>query len=216
MCGPSAGTKAINAQIQSFSKQLTAQAGTIFGDASQVFNNIVGAMQGIVSGGPSQQGFSAAELSARNAAAVNAGAAEARNLKAAAASSVGAIGGGNVPTSSGTTQAMVLDAQAKAASDTAGALNEIQSEDYARGNENFFKAAADEGQAPSVFSTANQAAGVADESNKTAFQSQQEMDNESNWAMNDVMKLGSAAIQGFASGGFKFGGGGGGSKTTTT
>lgn len=199
MCGPSAGTKAINAQIQGFSKQLQAQAGTIFGDASSVFNNITNAMQGIVNGGPSQQGMSAAELSSRNAAAVNAGAAEARNLKAAAASSVGAIGGGNTVTSSGTTQAAVLNAQAKAASDTANMENEIQSENYGIGRENFFKAAGTEENAMSGFSQANQAGSVADEGNKTAFQSQQEMDQQSNWAMNDVMKLGSAAVQGLTS-----------------
>jgi hypothetical protein len=52
----------------------------------------------------------------------------------------------------------------------------------------------------SGFSAANQAAGVADEGNKTAFQSQQEIDNQSNWAMNDVMKLGSAAASGLSSG----------------
>lgn len=200
MCGPSSGLKAINKQIQDFSKQAMAQNSTIFGDDSQVFNSIMGAMDKIVKGGPSQQGFSAAELSARNAAAVQAGATEARNLKAAAASAAGAIGGGNVVTPSGTTAAAVLNAENIAASDTATAENAIQQENYATGRDNFFKSATIEEQAPSVFSTANQSGDVVNSANKTAFQSQQEVDQASNWAMNDITKLGTAAVGGFAQG----------------
>jgi len=214
MCGPSSALKAINTQIQSFTNQVTAEASTVFSGASSVFNTIVGALTNIVQGGPGQQGFSAGELSARNAAAVNAGAAENRNLKAAALSSAAAIGGGNVATPSGATEAIALGAEEKAASDTAGALNEIQSENYATGRDNFFKAERGLQEAPGVFATANQSNEVAGAQQKTAFSSQQEMDNQSNWAMNDIMKLGSAAISGFTGGmgaGFMKGFGGGGS-----
>jgi hypothetical protein len=200
MCGPSSGLKAINTQIQSFSNQVTSQASQIFQGASSVFNNIVGSLQGIVNGGPSQQGFSAGQLSAENAAAENAGATEARNLKGAAASSVGAIGGGNVATTSGATQDAVLSAEQKAASDTATAENQIQQADYAQGNENFWKAEQGEQGATQVFNPATTAAEAATGQQKTAFSSQQEMDNQSNWAMNDIMKLGTSAVSAFAGG----------------
>jgi hypothetical protein len=193
MCGPSSALKAVNSQIQNFSNQVTSQSSQIFQGASTVFNNIVGSLQGIVNGGPSQQGFSAGQLSAENAAAVNAGATEARNLKGATSSSIASIGGGNTVTNAGEQQNELLGANEKAATDTATAENNIQQADYAQGNENFFKAEQGEEGATNVFNPATSAAGEASSQQKEAFSSQQEMDNQSNWAMNDIMKLGSAA-----------------------
>src|SRR5579859_5645272 len=111
MCGPSDAMKNLNANIQDFAKQVKSEAGDIFGDASTVFNNIMSAVTGIVSGGPSQFGYSQNELSAKNAAAVNAGAAEARDLKAAAGTSAAAIGGGNVALPAGATVSAETAAQ---------------------------------------------------------------------------------------------------------
>lgn len=200
MCGPSSALKAINTQIKTFTNQVTSEAGQIFGDASTVFNNIVGSLQGIVNGGPSQEGYSAAELSAKNAAAVNAGATEARNLKAAAGSAVGAIGGGNTVTSSGGTQATMFAANQKAAEDTANAENAIVQGNFETGRDNFFKAVQGEEAAPGVFSSSNQANEVASGSQKTEMESQQSIDNANNWWANDIMQLGTAAVGSFAGG----------------
>lgn len=181
MCGPSSQMKQINQSIQAFGNKMTDEAGTIFGEANSVFNDIKNAMSSIVKGGPSQAGFSAAELSARNAAAVNAGATMARNLKGAAASAVGAIGGGNVVTPAGSTQAMVQSADQAAAAATASELNKIQSEDFATGRENFFKASSAELEAPKVLETANAANETAMAGQKQQLTSQQNLDTQSNW-----------------------------------
>lgn len=200
MCGPSSAMKAINRQVTDFSKQVTDQAGQIFGDANRVFNDIVGSLSTIVKGGPSQAGFSAAELSARNASAVQAGATEARNLKGAAASSVASIGGGNVVAPAGSTQDIVLGADQKAAADTAAAVNQVQQENFATGRDNYFKAVAGEEQAPGVFDAATNANKEASDALDKAETSQQSIDTANNWWANDIMQLGSAAIGGFAGG----------------
>lgn len=220
MCGPSDAMKNLNASIQDFAGKVKSEAGDIFGDASTVFNNIMNTVTGIVTGGPSQFGYSQNELNAKNAAAVNAGAAEARNLKAAAGSSAAAIGGGNVTLPSGATVSAETAAQQKAAADTAEAENAILQGGYETGRENFFKSAALEEQAPNVFGTSIEANKNVQEAQKTALQSQTNIDTQSNWAMNDVMKLGTAAVSaavggatGGAGGGFLgglFGGKGGG------
>lgn len=181
MCGPSSALKAINSQIQDFSKQVTSEATTVFGDANTVFNNMIGGLQQQVQGGPSQEGFSAAELSARNAAAVNAGAAEARNLKGAAASGTAAIGGGNTVNPSGSTQATTLGAEQKAASDTAGAENEIVNEDYAQGNKNYEFATQAEQNLPNVFNGVTAFNKEAGDEQQTAQKSQQSIDTANNW-----------------------------------
>jgi hypothetical protein len=101
MCGPSSALKAINNNIQSFASTVQTEAGTVFDASSSVFNKIMDSVTGILKGGPSQYGYSAGEQSAKTAAAVNAGAAEARNLKGAAAATAGSVGGGNVVTPAG-------------------------------------------------------------------------------------------------------------------
>ena len=219
MCGPSSALKAVNTQIQNFASTVKDEAGTVFGDANTVFNKITGALSNIISGGPGQNGWSATENNARTAATVQAGAAEARNLKGAAASGAAAIGGGNTVNPSGSTQATVMGAEEKAAADTAAGLNANQIANAEAGRAEFNSAVQQEEAAPGVFNAstaANQEVGSAE---KDAFQSQQEMDNQSNWAMNDIMKLGTtavnAAVGGLAGGGFAkmFSGGGGGGNT---
>src|SRR5208283_1956005 len=212
-CGPSSALKAVNTQIQNFASTVQSEAGTIFGDSNSVFNKITGALSGIINGGPGQNGWSASENAARTAQTVQAGATEARNLKGAAASSVAAIGGGNTVAPAGSTQQMVENANIQAASDTAAGLNQNQIANAEAGRAEFNQAISAEEQAPSVFNASTAANQGVNAANQSAFQSQSQMDSQSNWAMNDIIKLGSSALQGFASGGFKLPGGGG---TTTS
>ncbi len=206
MCGPSSAMKAINKNIQDFATTVKSEAGDVFSASSDVFHKIMDSVSGIVSGGPSQYGYSAGEQSAKTAAAVQAGATEDRNLKGAAAANVGAIGGGNVATPAGMQQATVLAADQKAAADTAAAQNEITQGGFETGRENFFKATDIAEKAPSVFDASTAANKGVTDAQTNAEQSQQNIDTQSNWAMNDVMKLGSSALSGWASGGFKMGG----------
>lgn len=200
MCGPSSALKAVNTQIQNLATTVSDEGKTIFGAANSVFNKITGALDGIIKGGPGQNGWSATENAARTAATVQAGAAEARNLKGAAASSVAAIGGGNTVAPAGSTQAIVQNADVQAASDTAAGLNQNQIANAEAGRDEFNKAVQGEEAATQVFNPANAANSTSIEADKSAFQSQQEMDNQSNWAMNDIMKLGVAGVQGFTTG----------------
>lgn len=194
MCGPSSALKSINNQIQQFSSKVTDEAGQIFQGASDVFNTIKNGMTGIVNSGPSQTGWSQAQQNAVDARTVQAGATEARNLKASAAAGVAAIGGGNVVTPAGGTQATVMAADQKAAADTAAQENENLIENYKQGNENWKTATGALENSTQVFNPATSANAEAGTAQKDAETSQQNIDTQSNWAMNDVMKLSTAAI----------------------
>jgi len=199
-CSPSSNMKTINNGIQDFAKDVKSQASTIFSGASDVFNTIMNSVHGIIAGGSSQYGYSAGEQAAKMAVAVNAGAAEARNLKGAAASSVGAVGGGNTANPAGIQQETVMGADQKAASDTALAENTITQGGFETGRDNFWKAEDVAGKAPSVFDASTAANRGVTEAQHEAATSQQNMDTQSNWAMNDIMKLGTAAVSGATSG----------------
>ena len=202
-CGPSSALKAVNQNIQNLATTVQSEGSQIFGAANQVFNKITGALNGIISGGPGQNGWSASENAARTAQTVQAGATEARNLKGAAASSVAAIGGGNTVAPAGSTQAIVQNADIQAASDTAAGLNQNQIANAEAGRSEFNTAVQGEEAATQVFNPANAANQTSVGADQSAFQSQSQMDTQSNWAMNDIMKLGTAAVGGWASGGFK-------------
>lgn len=196
MCGPSSALKAVNQSIQDFATTVKSEAGDVFAGASSVFNKIMSSVTGIVAGGPSQYGYSAGEQSAKTAAAVQAGAAEARNLKGAAASQVGAIGGGNVATPAGMQQETTMSAEQKAASDTAAAENQITQGGFETGRENYENAINTMEKAPDVFNASTAANKNVTAAQTEAETSQQNIDTQSNWAMNDVMKLGATAISG--------------------
>lgn len=194
MCGPSSALKTINTQIQQFSTKVTDEAGQIFQGASDVFNTIKNGLTGIVNSGPSQTGWSQAQQNAVDARTVQAGATEARNLKGAAASQAAAVGGGNVVTPAGGTQASIMSADQKAAADTAAQENENLIENYKQGNENWKTAVGDLEQSTQVFNPATSANKEASDAQTSAMTSQQNIDTASNWAMNDIMKIGTSAI----------------------
>jgi hypothetical protein len=179
-CNPSSGLKALNTSVTSLLASAKSQATQIFGDSSQVFNNIMNSVQQVVAGGPSQAGFSTTELNAKNAQAVENGATLARNAGGAAASSAAAIGGGNSVTVAGGTQQAVLDAKIAAGENTASAENTIQQQDYAQGNANYEQAVSQEMAAPGVFTPATSALGAADATAGTALKTQSQLDSESN------------------------------------
>lgn len=200
MCGPSGALKNLNTTVQGFAKTMVGQAKTVFGTTNAIVQKLNASLDNIVNGGPSQMGFSESELSAKRAAAVEAGGAMARNLKGAAASSIAAIGGGNTVNPAGSTQATVLDATTSAASKTASDLNTIEQQGFERGNENYWNAVKGEEGLPSMYSTAStfnkDAMGALDQAQK----SQQEMDTASNWWKPLLMQAGTAAL-GAATGG---------------
>lgn len=192
-CGPSSAMKNLNTQVQNLSQTMTNEAKTVFGAASSVFNNLISPLQQIVNGGPGQAGFSASEMNARNAAAVQSGATTARNLAGAAASSAAAIGGGNTVMPAGGTQAAVLAAKTAAAEQTAQQENEIQTESATAGRGNFWNAVGEEKNLPNVFTPANDFNKNAAAEQAAAQTSQQNMDTQSGWWKPIVQKAAAGA-----------------------
>jgi hypothetical protein len=191
MCGPSSGLKAINTNIQNFSSQLTSEAGTVFGDSSSVFNNILSSMQGIVAGGPEQQGFTSTELNAMNTQADQGGATLTRNLKGAAIAS----GGGTAVTDPGATIAATDNAEQSGTAQVAGAKNQITQNNYQTGNQNFFAASNMEEQAPNALGAAAGFNSTAGSEQELAGASEQNINTQSSWWKDPVMKAGAAAAQ---------------------
>jgi protein-disulfide isomerase-like protein with CxxC motif len=177
----SSGLKALNNTAKAALSSAQSEAKTVFGAASQVFNNLISSVQQVVSGGPSQAGFSTAELNARNAAAVQNGATLARNAGGAAASAGAAIGGGNEVMPAGGTQQAVLAAKIAAGEQTATAENEIQQENYAQGNKNYEAAVSQEMALPNVFNPATASEGAVTASQGEALQTQKAVDTSANW-----------------------------------
>lgn len=180
MCGPSSGLTALNNTAKTAVASAQSEATSIFGALSSVFNNIVGGLQQIVTGGPSQAGYGAAELNATNAAAVQGGATMARNLGEAAGTSAAAVGGGNTATP-GAIESSVLAAKTAAAQETAGAENQIVQADYAQGNKNYESAVGQEENLPNVFNPATSAEGQVNAAVNTNLSTQKAVDTSSNW-----------------------------------
>jgi hypothetical protein len=177
----SSGLKALNNTAKAAVASAQSEASSVFGAASTVFNNMIGGLQQIVNGSPSQAGFSAGELNAKNAAAVQAGATMERNLAGAAGTSAAAIGGGNAVTPAGGTQAAVLAAKTAAAQQTAQTENQIQTENFEQGNKNYWSAVGAEQNLPNVFNPATASEGQVNSAIGTNLQTQKEMDTQSNW-----------------------------------
>jgi hypothetical protein len=177
----SSGLKALNNTAKAAVASAQSESSSVFGAASTVFNNMIGGLQQIVNGSPSQAGFSAGELNAKNAAAVQAGATMERNLAGAAGTSAAAIGGGNAVTPAGGTQAAVLAAKTAAAQQTAQTENQIQTENFEQGNKNYWSAVGAEQNLPNVFNPATASEGQVNSAIGTNLQTQKEMDTQSNW-----------------------------------
>ena len=169
---------------------MSSEAGTVFGNANSIFNNIMSATQGIVAGGPSQQGITGEALTALNTTAEQGGAAMTRNLKGAAIA-----GGGNVATPAGGNLATDFNAEQTGAAQTAQQKNAIQTASGEIGRQNFWNAEQTEQQAPSVFNEANNFNASTGNQLSAAQKSQQNMDTQTNWWKDPVMKVGAYVSQ---------------------
>jgi hypothetical protein len=179
--GPSKQMEALNSQIQDFSQGMTSLAKQEGIDAGTVFNNLMQPLQRIVQGGPSQAGWSQAQVNAYNTQAIQRGAATARDLGALIGGGPGGMGGkdtvdlGNATTQGGNNR---LAAAQAAEAQTSAAESEGTIKSNEAGREEFNTAVGEEKQLPGVFATANQGGSVAGEVNKEAQVSQQNIDTE--------------------------------------
>ena len=180
-CGASSGLKAAASAASTVASNAASEAQTVFGASSTVFNNLIGGIQRIVTGGPSQQGMSAGEFNASQAAITQNTAALARNLKGAAGSAAAAIGGGNTVTPAGGTEASLLAADTTAAEQGATAQNQLVQQNYDIGRQNYNQAVGEEMQLPNVFGTSTGATNAATGAQGANLTAQQAVNTENNW-----------------------------------
>jgi hypothetical protein len=199
MCGPSSGLKALNTTVAGMLNTAKTEAASVFGAASTVFNNLLSSVQQIVKGGPSQQGYSADELNAMNAAVVQGGATMARNLSEAAGTSAAAVGGGNTATP-GAIESAELGAKTAAAAETAGAENQVVQENYAQGNKNYEQAVGQEMNLPNVFNPATESENAATSTAGAALKTQEAVEAGNNW-WQPIVTSAIGGVSGMATGG---------------
>lgn len=200
MCDAGSGEKQAASQLKDFSKQMVDQASSVFGNDSTIFNQMMKSYSGIIAGGPGQQGFSQAELNAKNSQAITNNANQYRNVAGAAKAGQAAYGGGNTVSGAGVTTAANLGIAEAAAGNTANELSNITQQNYEAGRQNFWNAASGEQQLPGVFNNLpgvdNAALGAQDANLKE----QKSLDQAGNWWQKPVMGLVGAGLN-LASGG---------------
>ncbi len=161
-CGATAAqTQAQQGQADLFS-QMTNQAQSVFGSSSQVFQQLQKTFAPIVAAGPSQQGFSPAEASNLQSAAITNTGQAYKNAKEATGNAEDAVGGGNTgDVTSGSRTATDLGIADSAAQQTSGELNQINEANYQTGRQNFDNATKTLESAPDVFNPATSAGSAA-------------------------------------------------------
>ena len=187
--GPSGGDKAINNMTGSAYGTAINQAKAEFGDASQVFNDLVKSTAPIVAAGPEQTGFSAQVESAINANTIDTTAAQYKNAATAVKGDIAAQGGGNIALPSGVNIATEEALAEAGAQQTASGLRSNLEADYAAGNKNWEFATGALSKAPSVFADANAATADTAKLGETALQSQKVIDAAPSW-----QKIGMGAL----------------------
>lgn len=193
-------------------QQLTSQAQTIFGDSSQIFNQLVSSFSPILAAGPGQSGYTEPELATlRSQAITNTGQAY-KNAQQAAGERIAAAGGGNQLLPSGTVAQLEQNLASLGAGQTANELSDINIKNADIGRQNWLTAGQVLSGAPSVFNPATSAGsqmiGAGSGEAQTANQISQ--------ANNSWMNLVGGALGGITgmatsalTGGFGGGGGGG-------
>jgi hypothetical protein len=155
-CGATSAQTAAQTQQAGFATQVQQQAGQIFGASNQTYQDLMSTFAPTVAAGPSQAGYSAAEKSSLDSAAITNSGQAARNAKQSVDESVAAEGGGNnAALQSGTNTGIDLSVANSAAANTASQLNTINTNDYQQGTANYNTAVQGLAAAPNVFNTAS-------------------------------------------------------------
>ena len=113
--------------------QMTQQAQEVFGNSSQVFNQLLSTFAPIVAAGPSQQGFSQQELANLNSQAITGVGQNYKNAKEAVGEAEAAQGGGNLALPSGAEVGTDLSLASSAANQTSAEESQITAANYQTG-----------------------------------------------------------------------------------
>lgn len=136
MCGSSTAQQNLGAQSSNFYGQLQSSYAQNFGAQSAILSNLNSALQPIISGGPNQQGFSAAENAAMNSSAINNAATASRNAQVIA----GSQAGGNTGVTTGGQKQLQAQIATGVGNNLSNTENNITQANYATGRQNFFGA----------------------------------------------------------------------------
>lgn len=209
-CGATQQQKDLLTNQTGFYNTLQTQMQQVFGNSSTVFNDLVNSYSPIVAAGPSQQGFSQAELSNLNSQAITETGQAYNNAKQAVGERIAAQGGGNIALPSGAAIGPQLSLAESAANQTSGELNQINQANYATGRQNWITASQGLAGAPSVYSPAVGFAGAANSAGEAAGNTANTVAQENNSWVNSLIGAG-AGIAGGMLGGFSASGSTGGS-----
>jgi len=194
MCGPSSAETSLQAQTQSFSKLLQDNYGTLFGKQQSVLDSINKSLSPIVQNGPSQRGFSGAETSALQTAAINrAGAANTAAQQAARAYGAGQGSGGGSGITSGITKQIQSAIASQSAGQEGAELNKIDLADFAQGNQNYWRAQGGMDTLAAAYNP-NAAASQAGAEAGQSFQEASKITQENNALGQDIAGFATAAI----------------------
>lgn len=193
-CGASSQQNQISQAQQSYYSTLTQQAGQVFGMASGIFNDLKSAFQPILDKGINQEGFSAAETQNLNNEVTNDVGAAYKKAADATNSELAAQGGGDVPIISSQQNQVRKDLAQSAASQEGSERQQIISNDYAQGRQNFAAAAGALSGATNVFGASTGAAGAANQGGSDAASTANQISEQNNsWVNATIGALGSVA-----------------------
>ena len=202
MCGTSSATKTAASQQTAFTNRMLDQASTVFGADNGVFNAMSSAYSNLLAAGPSQHGFSAAQLSAQNASAITNVAnqerfamGQAKTMGASTPGGVGRFGGGQATGESG----VGIPAASAATAQYFGgmesnALNQITQADWAQGNKNWITAGQGLQAAPGSFTNMKGFNDSAQTGLDQNMANAQASDAASNWWVKPVESLAGAGL----------------------
>jgi hypothetical protein len=203
MCGgASSQQKEEAAQQQAFSQQLMNENQTQFGQQQGILQHLTNVFSPILQAGPSQQGFSAGQVTAMNTGAMDSSSNAYQHAEQALNSQYAAAGGGNEYVPSGAQEQANMQLGEAGAAVLAGEQNKIVQENYAQGNQNFNTAASalsgNSYQLGSIGATADAATGAG----KQAFNAATGVNDANNALMNTVIGSATGALAGAATGGW--------------
>lgn len=181
-CGQSPGQAAALASDQAFQKAVTSQYATTVGQNQAILGDLTGNLESIVNAGPSQQGFSPAELAVYNSQALNSAAAANKNVQAEIGEN-GAMASATPGVESGVEQAEKASAATQVENNLSNQQMNITAQNFQTGRENYNNAVKELAAAPGELeSPINSAAGEVNTSNSsTANQANENAQANNQW-----------------------------------
>lgn len=209
-CGATGAQNTIQTGQMNAYTQMNQQAQAVFGQDSQVFNQLQSTFAPTVAAGPSQQGFSPTENANLQSQAITESGQAYKSAKSAVGEAVAAQGGGNnAALTSGTNTGIDINVADSAAANTANQLGQITQANYQTGRQNYDTAVAGLAGSTNVFNSATNAGNAATGAGSAASTTANQIATQNNsWIQSVTGALGGVA--GAAVGDIGSGGGGGG------